>query len=66
MLQSLAPKRLLPIDFTLGSMWGKEGHKAPIGDWGKHTTYKNDDDWGMIWGMVYGVTSIYRPSGNFT
>ena len=33
-------------------MWVKQCHKPPMTGNGKHTTYKNGDDWGMVYGIV--------------
>ena len=33
-------------------MWVKQCHKLAMTGNGKHTTYKNGDDWGMVYGIV--------------
>ena len=33
-------------------MWQKQCHKPPMTGNGNHTTYKNVDDWGMVYGIV--------------
>ena len=33
-------------------MWEKSCHKPPMTGNGKHTTYKNGDDWGMVYDIV--------------
>ena len=33
-------------------MWEKQCHKPPMTGNGKHTTYKNGDDWGMVYDIV--------------
>ena len=33
-------------------MWVKQCQKPPMSGNGKHSTYKNGDDWGMVYGIV--------------
>ena len=33
-------------------MWLKQCHKPPMTGNGSHTTYKNGDDWGMVYDIV--------------
>ena len=43
----------------IGLIWVKQCHKPPMtgnGKHTKHTTYKNGDDWGMVYD-VYGIVS---------
>ena len=34
-------------------MWVKHCHKPPMTGNGKHTTYKNDDDWGVVYSTLH-------------
>ena len=43
------PNNNWTIDYN---MWLKQCHKPPMTGNGKHTTYKNDDDWGMVYDIV--------------
>ena len=33
-------------------MWAKQCHRLAMTGNGNHTTYKNGDDWGMVYGIV--------------
>ena len=45
--------------YVYHGMWLKQCHKLPMTGNGNHThtTYKNRDDWGMVYGMV--LTTLY-------
>ena len=41
-------------------MWVKECHKLLTGN-GKHTTYQNGDDWGMVSDCLNHIRHIFSP-----
>ena len=43
-----------PCDMAVSAdvMWVKHCHEPPITGNGKHTTYENGDDGGMVYGMA--------------
>ena len=46
-------------------MWLRPCHKPPMAGNGNHTTYKNDDDWGMVYSCFTHITWIVDDSGQF-
>ena len=34
-------------------MWVRQCHKPPMTGNGNHTTYKNGDDWGMVYDIIF-------------
>jgi hypothetical protein len=41
-------------------MWFKQCHKLAMTGNGNHTTYKNGDDWGMVYEIVSTTLSILK------
>ena len=48
-----APRIVMSSLRVVSFMWVKQCHKPPMTGNGKHTTLKNGDDWGMVYGIAF-------------